>query len=789
MSKKGKSQVRLFLCVKSAKNLDGFGDSDVVVKITETKSKKKIGKSPKATSNAPHWNYLCSIVQPTFSLTFVITDGGRRKCVTSVVIDSYQEETMHIKEFELYSLSQKPKDKCSAVVNVRFFLSRRPFLRQYGVTEKCQYFYDHYSPQFKTGDLILFQGNSPLDIVTQLESGTNYSHVGLVVEMPNPITEVREMYLLEVTQNKDEMIDVFFQSPRNGFSFFKLFERIHHYCGSAIWWCPLTKRLDLKSESHLIRYVASLHSETFHVINFVPPPGLSDETNSFLSEFGNQMKSPESLSELWSPILIKNALIKAGVAKPTDFREMPLHDNHVRCTPESIRATPCYKDAKLIYCLEALASTHVTDKSVPFIALDVFFGTNLLQVSNQFAEPFNLTGRQSEFEEERRTRINERIKMFQSTRGMGSTNLLKDSSGLDESKSSDVISSSDEEGDLMTALKTKMLTKNPDSSQSQSSEETKPDSATSNNTNAPTTQSTSSHYLQSISSAQQSMQPQQQGHVSFNLQSGNALQQPLVQQASQSQTQLHPSNPFFDANKQPGYEQVECYDWTEYFTKDGSNQPYYHSASLGKTVWEPPRDYLILKARRDQEEAAKRANSLVAQEMASHSHSGVRRHDNGNPFISNQDDAPVIQQQMSQQSASLNPFMQPTLINPFQAPVIMQPQSHSARQSIGQPSPNPSNPFATNSTTSAQQSSPDQSGVANLSTSQQVVNPFASNLTSSNQPTSSSSVSRLSSPNSTPMIVKREGLQVQPVVTQPAADNPFRPQQNSFLASQMLGNT
>jgi hypothetical protein len=63
--------------------------------------------------------------------------------------------------------------------------------------------------------------------------------VGLIVEMPNPITEVRELYLLEVTQNPDKMIDVFFQAPRNGFSFFKLFERIHHYCGSAIWWCSL----------------------------------------------------------------------------------------------------------------------------------------------------------------------------------------------------------------------------------------------------------------------------------------------------------------------------------------------------------------------------------------------------------------------------------------------------------------------------------------------------------------------------------------------------------------------
>jgi hypothetical protein len=64
------------------------------------------------------------------------------------------------------------------------------------------------------------------------------------------------------------------------------------------------------------------------------------------------------------------------------------------------------------------------------------------------------------------------------------------------------------------------------------------------------------------------------------------LQQSIVQQ-SQVPTQV-PNNPFISF-------QVECYDWVEYFTKDGSNQPYYHSTSLNKTVWEAPKDFLYLK--------------------------------------------------------------------------------------------------------------------------------------------------------------------------------------------------
>jgi hypothetical protein len=95
------------------------------------------------------------------------------------------------------------------------------------------------------------------------------------------------------------------------------------------------------------------------------------------------------------------------------------------------------------------------------------------------------------------------------------------------------------------------------------------------------------------------MFPQQQPVYSDK--TGNALQQPTIQtppqqlapQPSQQGAPLnssfspnnntavlqhHPANPFFaDASKSANGSQltmdiVECYDWTEYFTKDGSNQ-------------------------------------------------------------------------------------------------------------------------------------------------------------------------------------------------------------------------
>jgi hypothetical protein len=160
----------------------------------------------------------------------------------------------------------------------------------------------------------------------------------------------------------------------------------------------------------------------------------------------------------------------------------------------------------------------------------------------------------------------------------------------------------------MSTLKSKMLAKNPDS-HSNSSEETKqggeakPGDATSGSmagfgggsTTASTTttsqQLSHSHssQLQSVSSAlsqQQSLLSQQHQQQSISPQAGNALQHPSQLSLQSPRTQQQTSNPF---------EQVECTDWTEYFTKDGSNQAYYHSASLNKTVWEAPRDFLILK--------------------------------------------------------------------------------------------------------------------------------------------------------------------------------------------------
>jgi hypothetical protein len=61
---------RLFLYVSNATNIDSFGESDLVTKISEAKSKKKIGKTAKVSSKNPVWNYLCTLYPNSTCVAF-----------------------------------------------------------------------------------------------------------------------------------------------------------------------------------------------------------------------------------------------------------------------------------------------------------------------------------------------------------------------------------------------------------------------------------------------------------------------------------------------------------------------------------------------------------------------------------------------------------------------------------------------------------------------------------------------------------------------------------------------
>jgi len=273
----------------------------------------------------------------------------------------------------------------------------------------------------------------------------------------------------------------------------------------------------------------------------------------------------------------------------------------------------------------------------PFVTLEEGMASNLVGISPNFGDPFQLTNELRTTEQAMRTRIDEKIRHGEEK--------LKEGQ---ESESEDIISSSDDE-DVFAAIRSKILMPNPDASES--SEENK-------------------------DASNKKIDPSKPIEAPISI-----AHNPLLSQFNQGSDHLQP------------YQEapIECYDWVEYKTQDGSNQLYYHSASLNKTSWEAPLDFLRIKENKERELAANIASSQVAKEVAKHSHPGKH---SGNPFFS-ENETP---QQLSQTTATMNPFMQPTTINPFQPSL----QSHVSTRlpvvsSVNKPPNHASvNPFASN---------------------------------------------------------------------------------------------
>ncbi len=87
-------------------------------------------------------------------------------------------------------------------------------------------------------------------------SGSKYSRVGMVVELPNKYTQKKKLYILEVSRNIENFLDAFDvrfkilllllltivrikDKPICGVNLFRMHERLHAFYGTDIWWCPL----------------------------------------------------------------------------------------------------------------------------------------------------------------------------------------------------------------------------------------------------------------------------------------------------------------------------------------------------------------------------------------------------------------------------------------------------------------------------------------------------------------------------------------------------------------------
>eukprot|EP01125_Pyxidicula_operculata_P009429 TRINITY_DN3109_c0_g1_i6.p1 TRINITY_DN3109_c0_g1~~TRINITY_DN3109_c0_g1_i6.p1 ORF type:complete len:395 (+),score=50.50 TRINITY_DN3109_c0_g1_i6:252-1436(+) len=313
---------RLVIYVYKASGLaEGSSSYDPYVKIKS--AKKTVFKTPpqKKTSD-PVWSRFYFFENCPQSLFFQVIDAGSKKNLGEYVINDLQQlQPDVVYEFsgDLSPAKAKDSKKGMGKIHIRCIASKDPDRRELvKYMETGHYFYESYLDKMKSGDLIAYSGRGPLEDATKLRSGSNYSNLGIVLRIPDPLTQQEELFVVEITRNLSNMSDAWNPNGTiNGLNVFRLQERIHQFYGSGIWWIALKNPINLKQEQSMLRYIQNIHSkpEQFYVID--PTPELPLPMQEFLYDFRIQDKYPATMSEIWAPQLIVSALTNAGVVEST----------------------------------------------------------------------------------------------------------------------------------------------------------------------------------------------------------------------------------------------------------------------------------------------------------------------------------------------------------------------------------------------------------------------------------------------------------------------------------------
>ena len=159
-------------------------------------------------------------------------------------------------------------------------------------------------PKMKAGDLIAFNAPGVIAAGVQLTTNSLFSHVGMVVELPNKYTEELELYLLEVGRNLDGFLDVYHEEPREGITLFRMVERFHHFHGSKMWWVPRSQPLSSESQAKMHEYLCIVHlkEDPFDYT-------LGGNVIQFLQSSFGIGKNKFSVCDLYGPYILATALL------------------------------------------------------------------------------------------------------------------------------------------------------------------------------------------------------------------------------------------------------------------------------------------------------------------------------------------------------------------------------------------------------------------------------------------------------------------------------------------------
>lgn len=199
------------------------------------------------------------------------------------------------------------KDKVQGKIHIRFLYSCSAETKPTEDRGQQIFFYDDYIDSFKTGDLIAYSGIGALHSMTKLATNSPYSHVGMIFRLPNKWTRRDDLFVLEVARNNEGFLDAFLERPHSGVALYRLFERIHQYQGTKIWWAPLQANISIDTQK-LVDRMWKTHEEN---VDFLQPrvsgrpsttrdkPFFSLETDLF-SEINNGAIGKDNA--LWEPL-------------------------------------------------------------------------------------------------------------------------------------------------------------------------------------------------------------------------------------------------------------------------------------------------------------------------------------------------------------------------------------------------------------------------------------------------------------------------------------------------------
>lgn len=201
---------------------------------------------------------------------------------------------------------------------------------------EMSYFSKLQKSEFSTGDLLLFSTNSPLGVYSKLIQFTQFSSVGMVVNLNDSCTNKPMPFVFELSQNTSHIPDYFAKQELSCIPMLTpLTSRVYGHRGGAIWHMKVIPELrNEKAEKAIVDYVNDTWEFCYASLREIMEKKRvsMSKKNTFFSETFAFEKSHLKLLEQWGisesvkrsyADLLCPGMIARALEKAHNFYELP----------------------------------------------------------------------------------------------------------------------------------------------------------------------------------------------------------------------------------------------------------------------------------------------------------------------------------------------------------------------------------------------------------------------------------------------------------------------------------